>query len=180
MKYAVIGLGEFGGSAAVGLFRKGAEVIAVDTNMERVNSGKDEVSLAVRLDATHEDALKSHGLGEVDVLIAAIGNNFEAQVLVVVHAKEHGIKKIIARIASCRRARGVQSGGNCGALDGSETAHSKHFKLFRAGRRLQRRRSQRASKHRRQDHRGTQPSAPVSDKLGSHEEDNHAVNWTRD
>jgi trk system potassium uptake protein len=76
MKYAVIGLGEFGSSAAVGLFRKGAEVIAVDTNMERVNSVKDEVSLAVRLDASHEDALKSHGLGEVDVLIAAIGNNF--------------------------------------------------------------------------------------------------------
>jgi trk system potassium uptake protein TrkA len=100
MKYAVIGLGEFGSSAAVGLFRKGAEVIAVDANINRVNSIKDEVSLAVRLDATHEDALKSHGLGEVDVLIAAIGNNFEAQVLVVVHAKQQGIKKIVARATS--------------------------------------------------------------------------------
>jgi 6-phosphogluconate dehydrogenase (decarboxylating) len=48
MKYAVIGLGEFGSSAAVGLFRKGAEVIAVDVDMDRVNKVKDEVSLAVR------------------------------------------------------------------------------------------------------------------------------------
>ena len=37
--------------------------------MDRVNSVKDEVSLAIRVDATHEDALKSHGLGEVDGVI---------------------------------------------------------------------------------------------------------------
>jgi trk system potassium uptake protein TrkA len=41
--------------------------------------------------------MQAHGIGTVDVLIAAIGNNFEAQVLAVVHAKELGIKKIVAR-----------------------------------------------------------------------------------
>ena len=122
MKYAVIGLGEFGSSAAVGLFRKGAEVIAVDTNMDRVNSIKDEVSLAVRLDATHEDALKSHGIGEVDVLIAAIGNNFEAQVLVVVHAKEHGISRIIARATTPDHIRVLQAVGAHEVFNPEETA----------------------------------------------------------
>jgi trk system potassium uptake protein len=122
MKYAVIGLGEFGSSAAVGLFRKGAEVIAVDTDMDRVNSVKDEVSLAIRLDATHEDALKSHGLGEVDVLIAAIGNNFEAQVLVVIHAKQHGIKKIIARATTADHVRVLQAVGADEVFNPEETA----------------------------------------------------------
>jgi trk system potassium uptake protein len=122
MKYAVIGLGEFGSSAAVGLFRKGAEVIAVDTDMDRVNSVKDEVSLAIRLDATHEDALKSHGLGEVDVLIAAIGNNFEAQVLVVIHAKQHGIKKIIARATTADHIRVLQAVGADEVFNPEETA----------------------------------------------------------
>jgi trk system potassium uptake protein TrkA len=122
MKYAVIGLGEFGGSAAVGLFRKGAEVIAVDTDMDRVNSVKDEVSLAIRLNATHEDALKSHGLGEVDVLIAAIGNNFEAQVLVVIHAKQHGIKKIIARATTADHIRVLQAVGADEVFNPEETA----------------------------------------------------------
>jgi trk system potassium uptake protein len=122
MKYTVIGLGEFGRSAAVGLFRKGAEVIAVDTNMDRVNSIKDEVSLAVRLDATHEDALKSHGIGEVDVLIAAIGNNFEAQVLVVVHAKQHGIKKIIARATTPDHMRVLRAVGANEVFNPEETA----------------------------------------------------------
>jgi trk system potassium uptake protein len=122
MKYAVIGLGEFGSSAAIGLFRKGAEVIAVDANINRVNNIKDEVSLAVRLDATHEDALKSHGLGEVDVLIAAIGNNFEAQVLVVVHAKQQGIKKIVARATSPDHIRVLQAVGAHEVFNPEETA----------------------------------------------------------
>jgi trk system potassium uptake protein len=122
MKYAVIGLGEFGSSAAIGLFRKGAEVIAVDANINRVNQIKDEVSLAVRLDATHEDALKSHGLGEVDVLIAAIGNNFEAQVLVVVHAKQQGIKKIVARATSPDHIRVLQAVGAHEVFNPEETA----------------------------------------------------------
>jgi trk system potassium uptake protein len=97
MKCAVIGLGEFGRAAAQGLAQQGVEVIAADINMERVDAIKDDVTLAVRLDASSEHALQAHGLSEVDVLIAAIGANFEAQVLVVVHAKQCGIRKIVAR-----------------------------------------------------------------------------------
>ena len=100
MKCAVIGLGEFGRAAALGLAREGVEVIAADTSMDRVESVKDEVALAVRIDASHEEALLAHGIKDVDVLIAAIGANFEAQVLVIVHAKQFGIRKIIARATS--------------------------------------------------------------------------------
>ena len=122
MKDAVIGLGAFGSSAARQLFRKGAEVIAVDVNMERVDSVKDEVSLVVRLDATHENALRSHGIGDVDVLIAAIGDNFEAQVLVVVHAKQHGIKKIIARATTPDHIRELEAVGADEVFNPEETA----------------------------------------------------------
>lgn len=111
MKYAVIGLGEFGRSTALGLARKGAEVIAVDIEMDRLDRVKDEVALAVRLDASHENALKSHGIGEVDVLIAAISNNFEAQVLVVVHAKQANIPKIIARATTPDHIRVLKAVG---------------------------------------------------------------------
>ncbi|MFN7138819.1 MAG: potassium channel family protein [Limisphaerales bacterium] len=111
MKCAVIGLGEFGRSAAIGLARNGAEVIAVDLDMKRVDRVKDEVDLAIRLDASHEQALHSHGIGDVDVLIAAIGANFEAQVLVVVHAKQFGIKKIIARATTPDHVRVLKAVG---------------------------------------------------------------------
>ena len=100
MKCAVIGLGEFGRAAAERLARSGVEVIAVDQRIEEVNDVKDLVSLAICLDATRDEALEAHGIRDVDVLIAAIGSNFEAQVLVVVHAKSFGIKRIIARATS--------------------------------------------------------------------------------
>ncbi|MBI4660087.1 MAG: TrkA family potassium uptake protein [Verrucomicrobia bacterium] len=111
MKCAVIGLGEFGQAVAVGLAKEGVEVIAVDASIERVNAIKDLVSLAVCFDASQEHALEAHGIGEVDVLIAAIGANFEAQVLVVVHAKEFGIRKIIARATTPDHRRVLKAVG---------------------------------------------------------------------
>ncbi len=97
MKCAVIGLGDFGRAAAIGLARAGAEVIAIDRNMDRLNQVKEEVALAIRMDATHRDALEAQQIGQIDVLVATIGKNFEAQVLVVVHARTMGIKRIVAR-----------------------------------------------------------------------------------
>ncbi len=97
MKCAVIGLGDFGRAAAIGLARAGAEVIAIDRNMDRLNLVKDEVALAIRMDATHRDALVAQQIEKVDVLVAAIGQDFEAQVLVVVHARKLGVKRIVAR-----------------------------------------------------------------------------------
>jgi trk system potassium uptake protein len=97
MKCAVIGLGDFGRAAAIGLARAGAEVVAIDRNMDRLNLVKDEVALAIRMDATNREGLEAQQITKVDVVVAAIGQNFEAQVLVVVHAKTLGIKRVVAR-----------------------------------------------------------------------------------
>jgi len=122
MKCAVIGLGEFGAAAAAGLAKDGVEVIAVDINMDRVNAVKDQVAWAVRMDASQEHAMQAHGIAEVDVLIAAIGANFEAQVLVVVHAKEFGIKKIVARATTPDHRRVLKAVGADEVLNPEEEA----------------------------------------------------------
>jgi trk system potassium uptake protein TrkA len=111
MKCAVVGLGDFGRAAAVGLARAGAEVIAIDRNMDRLNLVKEEVAMAVRMDATHRDALEAQGIGKLDVLVAAIGQNFEAQVLVVVHARTLGIKRIVARAVTEDHRRVLEAVG---------------------------------------------------------------------
>ena len=111
MKCAVIGLGDFGRAAAIGLARAGAEVIAIDRNMDRLNLVKDEVAQAIRMDATHHDALEAQQIGKVDVLVAAIGQNFEAQVLVVVHARTFGIKRIVARAITDDHRRVLEAVG---------------------------------------------------------------------
>lgn len=122
MKCAVIGLGEFGRAAAIGMARNGVEVIAVDINMDRVNMVKNDVALALRMDGSQEDAMYAQGLGEVDLLIAAIGANFEAQVLAVVHAKQFGIKKIIARATSADHMRVLRAVGADEVLNPEEEA----------------------------------------------------------
>ncbi|MCK6447709.1 MAG: TrkA family potassium uptake protein [Planctomycetes bacterium] len=104
MKVAVVGMSLFGRSFAVELARCGAEVIAIDVKLERVESVRDEVTLAVCLDATDERALRSQGVHEVDVLVASIGNDFEANQLLVMLGKELGIGRILARAPSPRHA----------------------------------------------------------------------------
>jgi len=111
MKCAVIGLGDFGRAAAIGLARAGAEVIAVDRSMDRLNLVKDEVALAIRMDATHRDALEAQGIDKADALVAAIGQNFEAQVLVVVHARALGIRRIVARAVTEDHRRVLEAVG---------------------------------------------------------------------
>jgi trk system potassium uptake protein TrkA len=122
MKCAVIGLGDFGRAAAIGLARAGAEVIAIDRNMDRLNLVKDEVALAIRMDATHRDALEAQEIDKADVLVAAIGQNFEAQVLVVVHARTMGIKRIVARAITDDHRRVLEAVGASEVFNPEEEA----------------------------------------------------------
>ena len=100
-RFAVIGLGRFGKKLAIALAMSGAEVIAVDKNMDAIESIRDQVSLAVRLDSTDEGALSAQGIDKVDVAIVGIGQGtgkgFESAVLTVVTLKQMGVKKIYAR-----------------------------------------------------------------------------------
>lgn len=100
-RFAVIGLGRFGKKMAIALAMSGAEVIAIDKNREEIDLIHDQVSLAVRLDSTDEEALKSQGIDDVDVAIIGIGQGtgrgFESAVLTVVNLKQMGVKQIYAR-----------------------------------------------------------------------------------
>lgn len=96
-RIAVIGLGRFGMALARNLARLGAQVIAVDRNMQLVNEVKDDVDLAVRLDSTDRDALDAQDVDKVDVCIVSIGENFEASLLTTVILRKLGVSRIICR-----------------------------------------------------------------------------------
>lgn len=99
-KCAVIGLGRFGTSVARALVAEGAEVVAIDSAMEKVEGIKDEVAYAIRLDASDEKAVKNIGLGGMDIVVVAIENDFEACQLAVIYAKQAGVPLIVARASS--------------------------------------------------------------------------------
>jgi trk system potassium uptake protein TrkA len=100
-RFAVIGLGRFGKKLAVSLAMSGAEVIAIDKDKEEIDSVRDEVSHAVRLDSTDEEALKAQGVDKIDVAIVGIGQGtgqgFESAILTVVNLRQMGVKEIFAR-----------------------------------------------------------------------------------
>lgn len=104
-RYAVIGLGRFGMSVAQKLALEGAEVLAIDLDIARVEEAQNIVSLAVRMDATDEAALSAQEVSQVDCAIVAIGADFEANALVTVLLKQIGVKRVIARSTSPIRGR---------------------------------------------------------------------------
>jgi len=96
-KFAVIGVGRYGTTIARMLAEKGAQVFAFDPDEEKIETIKDDVAFAVTMDATDVRALKSQNLAEMDAVVVAIGENFEATVLTAVHLIDLGVKRIIAR-----------------------------------------------------------------------------------
>jgi len=100
-RFAIIGLGRFGKKLAIALAMSGAEVIAIDKNRDEIELIRDQVSLAVRLDSTDEEALKAQGVDKIDVAIIGIGQEgFESAILTVVNLRQMGVKKILARAES--------------------------------------------------------------------------------
>ncbi|MHC4636911.1 MAG: potassium channel family protein [Planctomycetota bacterium] len=100
-RFAVIGLGRFGKKLAIALAMSGAEVIAIDKNRDEIEGLRDQVTHAVRLDSTDEEAMRSQGIEKVDVAIVGIGlgtgRGFESAVLTVVNLRQMGVKRIYAR-----------------------------------------------------------------------------------
>lgn len=110
-KFAVIGLGRFGQHLARALALAEAEVIAIDRHGKLVEQIRDDVTLAVRLDSTDEDALKAQNVHEVDVAVVSIGDDFESEALTVAVLKGLGVGRIIARSENEMQTRILMSIG---------------------------------------------------------------------
>lgn len=96
-QFAVIGLGRFGTSVASTLHKMGYEVLAIDTDEERVQEFSNEVTHVVQADTTDEDTLKALGIRNFDVVVVAIGADIQANILTTLLLKELGVPYIVAK-----------------------------------------------------------------------------------
>jgi len=96
-EFAVIGLGRFGGSICRALSEEGMEVMAIDTDEDKVNEFANIASHAVVGDTTDETVLKSLGIRNFDHVIVAIGDNIQASILTTLILKELGVKHITVK-----------------------------------------------------------------------------------
>jgi trk system potassium uptake protein len=96
-KYAVIGLGYFGAHLAKELTNMGAEVLAIDDDMRKLEEIKELVTHTIKADSTEKSAMKNLGLNEYDAVILCMGDNFEANLLSIAVLQELEVNRIIVR-----------------------------------------------------------------------------------
>lgn len=97
MQFVVIGLGRFGTSVAQTLYSIGNDVLVIDKNEDVILEIADNVTHAVQMDATDENALKTLGLSNFDVAVVTIGGNIQASIMATLLVKELGAKYIVAK-----------------------------------------------------------------------------------
>ena len=93
---AVFGIGKLGNTFAVTYSKKGGKVFAIDRRQERVDGIAEDVTYAIRADVTEENVVENLGINNVDAVVVALGNNFEASIIVTTICKSLGIPYIVA------------------------------------------------------------------------------------
>lgn len=93
----LIGVGRFGRHIAVQLSQLGHQVMAVDTNEERINEVLPLVTNAQIGDVTNEEFLRSLGIGNFDVCIVTISGSFQNSLETTSLLKELGAKCVLSR-----------------------------------------------------------------------------------
>jgi len=96
-KFAVIGLGNFGFHVAKALYEDGNEVIAIDTDKNRVQSIDEFSTEAIVMDSTDKEALKSLGLETMSAVIVSTGTKISTSILICLHLQEMKVQKILAK-----------------------------------------------------------------------------------
>lgn len=93
---AVFGIGKLGKTFAVTYSKKGGKVFAIDRRQERVDGIAEDVTYAIRADVTEENVVENLGINNVDAVVVALENNFEASIIVTTICKSLGIPYIVA------------------------------------------------------------------------------------
>ena len=93
----LIGLGRFGRHLAMQLSELGHQVMAVDTNEERISDVLPYVTNAQIGDSTNAEFLRSLGIGNFDVCIVTISGNFQNSLETTSLLKELGAKRVVSR-----------------------------------------------------------------------------------
>ena len=93
----IIGIGEFGSTIAKRMSELRCEVMAVDTDEERINSILPYVTNARIGDGTNEEFLRTLGIRDFDVCFVSLGSKFQSSLETTSLLKELGAVKVISR-----------------------------------------------------------------------------------
>lgn len=102
-EFAVVGLGRFGTSLALALMENGHSVLGIDADPAIVQRISGDITYAVSCDAADEDALREVNITAFDMVVVAIGVDFESNLLVTAALKNLGVRHVISKAVTSRQ-----------------------------------------------------------------------------
>lgn len=126
----VIGLGAFGSTVALELSRLGHDVLGIDSNANRTNAIADQLARAVTADARDERVLRELGVHESDVVVVAIGEDIEANILTTLVVKSMPKPRVWAKALNHNHHRILEK------LGADHIVHPEHEMGLRVARSL--------------------------------------------
>jgi trk system potassium uptake protein TrkA len=104
-QYIIFGIGRFGSALARKLCELGHEVLAVDSDEERVTAIAPYVTNAIQVNTNDEETMRSLGIRNFDAVIVAIGDDLHHSILMTIMCKEMGAQYLIAKASDAMHAK---------------------------------------------------------------------------
>jgi trk system potassium uptake protein TrkA len=99
-RVAVLGLEDFGYHLACELYQLGHEVLAVDSNQDKVQQILPYVTKAAVADASDQAALQELGIAAFDLVAVCVGERLETAVLLVHHLRQWKLPRILVKVTN--------------------------------------------------------------------------------
>lgn len=111
LQFAVLGLGRFGMSILRTLAEYDVNVLACDKDPALLHSATEYATQVVQADVSDEEAMANLGLGNFDVVVLAMGEDFESAIMATMTAKELGAGKIVVKALGPKQKKILESIG---------------------------------------------------------------------
>lgn len=110
-RFVVVGLGNFGRSAAQALYEQGHEVIALDTSEALVDEFAPRITRAAVGDGKNPETLEMVGARDADAAVVSTGDDIGESVLSVIALQDLGVQSIYVKVISVNHARIMEKMG---------------------------------------------------------------------
>ncbi len=107
-RFVIIGLGNFGSSAAAALYTQGHEVVAIDPDENAVDRVAAQVTRSIVGDGRDLKTLERAGARDADVGIVATGDSISSSVLASMMLRDLNVKEVFVKVISNDHARVMQ------------------------------------------------------------------------
>jgi trk system potassium uptake protein TrkA len=124
-RIAVLGLGDFGYHFACELHQLGHEVLAVESDQDKVQQILPHVTKAAVADVSDRPALEELGISSFDIVAVGVGERLEAAVLLVHHLRQLEVPRIIVKVANDEQAAIVKLVGATEVIHPEQSAARK-------------------------------------------------------